>query len=228
MKKFVICSLAAATLFMMSACSSMNTTGKGTLIGAGGGAGLGALVGGLIGGGKGTAIGAAIGATVGAGTGAAIGYSMQKKKDKLAQEMADQATVETITDSNGLTAIKITFDADMTFPKNGTTLKANAADAVKKFASSMVTEDMINTSIQIKGHTDSSGSLATNERISAQRAKAVGDILRANGISYNRVSEYGCAYNEPITGNPADAANRRVEVYVLATDAMVQQYNTQN
>lgn len=225
MRKFITCSLAAATLFMMTACGSMTETGKGTLIGAGGGAGLGALIGGLIGGGKGTAIGASIGAAVGAGTGAAIGHSMQKKRERLEQEMAEQAKVETITDANGLTAIKITFEADMTFPKNGTTLKTKAKDAVKKFAASMQTEDMINTAIQIKGHTDSSGTLEVNERISAARAKAVGDILRANGITYNRVSEFGCAYHEPITGNAADAANRRVEVYVLATEAMVQQYS---
>ena len=32
------------------------------------------------------------------------------------------------------------------------------------------------------------------------------------------------ASSEPKTDNAADAANRRVEVYVLATDAMVKQY----
>ena len=226
MKKFVICSLAAATLLMTS-CGSMSTTTKGTLIGPGGGAGLGALVGGHIGGGKGTAIGAAIGAAVGAGTGAAIGHTMQKKKEKLEAELAEQASVETITDSNGLTAIKVTFDADMTFPKNVSTLKSSAALAIKKFANNMTTEDMLNTEIHIKGHTDSSGGDKINLPLSEKRAQAVGNILRQNGVASNRIAELGMGSSEPITGNAADAANRRVEVYVLATEAMVQQYSQQ-
>ena len=149
---------------------------------------------------------------------------MQNKQEKLAQELANQAQVETITDANGLTAIKVTFDADMTFPKNGYTLKSAAQSAVKKFATNINTADLINTEIQIKGHTDSSGGDRINQPLSEKRAKAVGDILRANGVSNTRIVEMGLASSEPITGNAADAANRRVEVYVLATEAMVQQY----
>ena len=220
MKKVVLSIVTAATFLMMSACSSMSTTGKGALIGTGGGAALGAALGALIGhNGKGAAIGAAIGTAVGAGTGAAIG-----KQEKLAQELANQAQVETVTDANGLTAIKVTFDADMTFPKNGYTLKSAAQSAVKKFATNINTADLINTEIQIKGHTDSSGGDRINQPLSEKRAKAVGDILRANGVSNTRIVEMGLASSEPITGNAADAANRRVEVYVLATEAMVKQY----
>lgn len=225
MRKIVLSITTAATLLMTSACSSMSTTGKGTLIGTGGGAALGAALGALIGhNGKGAAIGAAIGSAVGAGTGAAIGKVMQNKQEKLAQELANQAAVETITDANGLTAIKVTFDADMTFPKNGYTLKSSAQSAVKKFAANINTADLVNTEIQIKGHTDSSGGDRINQPLSEKRAKAVGDILRANGVSNTRIVEMGLASSEPITGNAADAANRRVEVYVLATEAMVQQY----
>ena len=225
MKKVVLSILTAATLLTMSACSSMSTTGKGALIGTGGGAALGAALGALIGhNGKGAAIGAAIGTAVGAGTGAAIGKAMQNKQETLAQELANQAQVETVTDANGLTAIKVTFDADMTFPKNGYTLKSAAQSAVKKFATNINTADLINTEIQIKGHTDSSGGDRINQPLSEKRAKAVGDILRANGVSNTRIVEMGLASSEPITGNAADAANRRVEVYVLATEAMVKQY----
>lgn len=214
-------------MLMMTGCASMSTTGKGTAIGAGGGAAAGALLGLLIGkDGKGAAIGAAIGTAVGAGAGAGIGKVMQNKKEKLEAELAQQAAVETITDANGLTAIKVTFDADMTFPKNKFNLNPNAQTAVKKFAATVSTEDMVNTAILIKGHTDSSGGDAINQPLSEKRAKAVGDILRSNGVAAARVTEEGKASSEPITGNAADAANRRVEVYVLATEAMVQQYNS--
>ena len=87
--------------------------------------------------------------------------------------------------------------------------------------------DMINTDILIKGHTDNTGSAAVNEKLSLQRAEAVSKVLKSNGIASARLSEEGCSYNEPVADNSTAAGrkqNRRVEVYVLATQAMVDQY----
>ncbi|MCR5395475.1 MAG: OmpA family protein [Bacteroidales bacterium] len=228
-KKSVLCLLAGSILVMgLGSCSSMSNTAKGSLIGSGAGAAVGAGVGALIGkNAKGTIIGAAVGTAVGATTGAIIGKQMDKKAAALKAAMAEQASVETVEDSQGLTAIKVTFDADMSFAKNSSTLSASAKTALQKFAQNMVTSDMINTAIIVKGHTDSSGGDKINQPLSEKRAKSVGDILRANNVSSSRVTEYGMASSEPKTDNAADAANRRVEVYVLATDAMVQQYQNQ-
>lgn len=228
MKKFTILFMAAMML-VMSSCGSY--TGNGTLIGTGAGAALGAGIGALIGKGKGAAIGSAIGGAVGAGTGALIGKHMDKKKAALEAELANQATVEGITDINGLPAIKVTFEADMTFAKNKATLSASAKTALVKFASQMATDDMVNTEIYIKGHTDNTGTAAVNERLSLQRAQSVGTVLKSNKIGASRIKEEGCSYNEPIADNSTkegQAMNRRVEVYVLATDAMVEQYSKQN
>jgi outer membrane protein OmpA-like peptidoglycan-associated protein len=206
----------------------MSNTAKGSLIGSGAGAALGAGVGALIGkNAKGTIIGAAVGTAVGATTGAIIGKQMDKKAAALKAAMAEQASVETVEDSQGLTAIKVTFDADMSFAKNSSTLSASAKTALQKFAQNMTTEDMVNTAIVVKGHTDSSGGDKINQPLSEKRAKAVGDILRSNNVNASRVTERGLASSEPKTDNAADAANRRVEVYVLATDAMVKQYQNQ-
>jgi len=87
----------------------------------------------------------------------------------------------------------------------------------------MVDADMISTAIVVKGHTDSSGGDKINQPLSERRAAAVGNLLRANGISAGRITEYGLASSEPKTANAADAANRRVEVFVLATEAMVKE-----
>ena len=225
-KKTVLCLMAGSILVMgLGSCSSMSNTAKGSLIGSGAGAAVGAGVGALIGkNAKGTIIGAAVGTAVGATTGAIIGKQMDKKAAALKAAMAEQASVETVEDSQGLTAIKVTFDADMSFAKNSSTLSASAKAALQKFAQNMTQEDMINTAIVVKGHTDSSGGDKINQPLSEKRAKAVGDILRSNNVSTSRVTEYGLASSEPKTGNAADAANRRVEVFVLATDAMIQQY----
>jgi len=228
-KKTVLCLLAGSILVMgLGSCSSMSNTAKGTLIGSGAGAAVGAGVGALIGkNAKGTIIGAAVGTAVGATTGAIIGKQMDKKAAALKAAMAQQAAVETCEDSKGLTAIKVTFDADMSFAKNSSTLSASATNAIKQFAAQMAAEDMVNTAIVVKGHTDSSGGDKINQPLSEKRAAAVGNVLRANNIASSRVIEYGLASSEPKTDNAADAANRRVEVYVLATDAMIKQYESQ-
>jgi len=228
-KKSILCLLAGSILVMgLGSCSSMSNTAKGTLIGSGAGAAVGAGVGALIGkNAKGTIIGAAVGTAVGATTGAIIGKQMDKKAAALKAAMAQQAAVETCEDSQGLTAIKVTFDADMSFAKNSSTLSASAKSALQQFATQMAAEDMVNTAIVVKGHTDSSGGDKINQPLSEKRANSVGDVLRANSIAANRITQYGLASSEPKTDNAADAANRRVEVYVLATDAMIKQYESQ-
>jgi outer membrane protein OmpA-like peptidoglycan-associated protein len=115
----------------------------------------------------------------------------------------------------------------MTFATGKAVLSSTAKSALAKFAAQMTTNDMINTDILIKGHTDNTGSAAINEKLSLQRAEAVSKVLKANGISSVRLSEEGCSYNEPVASNNTAEGrkeNRRVEVYVLATQAMIDQY----
>ena len=90
-------------LGMIVAC---NNTQKGAAIGAGGGAVLGGIIGAIAGN---TAIGAAVGGAVGAGAGAIIGKKMDKAKAEA--QKVQNAQVETVTDANGLQAVKVTFDS---------------------------------------------------------------------------------------------------------------------
>jgi outer membrane protein OmpA-like peptidoglycan-associated protein len=67
----------------------------------------------------------------------------------------------------------------------------------------------------IEGHTDSTGSEATNQVLSEKRANAVMDYLVNNGISGGRLSAVGYGESKPIAENntrSGRAANRRVEV----------------
>lgn len=68
--------------------------------------------------------------------------------------------------------------------------------------------------IEIRGHTDNSGSFATNMRLSEQRALAVKNYLVARGISSNRIRAVGYGPKQPIASNATAqgrAANRRIE-----------------
>lgn len=67
--------------------------------------------------------------------------------------------------------------------------------------------------IRISGHTDRSGSLDVNRRLSQQRADAAADFLASQGVERGRVETVGRAYEAPLAGfartNPRQ---RRVEV----------------
>jgi predicted outer membrane repeat protein len=71
--------------------------------------------------------------------------------------------------------------------------------------------------ITIEGHTDSTGSVATNKKLSTQRAKAVFDEFAANGIPAEKMSYIGFGSSMPKAGNKTAegrAQNRRVEIFV--------------
>ena len=73
--------------------------------------------------------------------------------------------------------------------------------------------------IEISGHTDNIGSLKTNTKLSADRAKAVVDYLVQKGIAPARLEYKGYAFSQPIAPNTTEegrAQNRRVEFKVLS------------
>ncbi|MCQ2164564.1 MAG: OmpA family protein, partial [Bacteroidales bacterium] len=167
------------------------------------------------------AVGAAIGTAVGAGTGALIGKKMDKKAEEL--KALEAAQVETVTDQNGLEAIKVTFDSGILFPTNGTTLSADSKAALSNFAKQMT--DMPETDFTIYGHTDNTGTAAVNERISLQRAESVAKYLKSCGIAETRMTTEGKSFNEPVADNATAEGrklNRRVEVYITANANMIQ------
>ena len=69
----------------------------------------------------------------------------------------------------------------------------------------------------VEGHTDSTGSAKTNERLSAARANAVKDYLVKNGVDASRLDAKGYGPSQPIDTNDTRAGranNRRVEIKV--------------
>ncbi len=228
LKRFTVIFLAAAMLVGASGCSSLTKTGKGALIGGGGGAAAGAGIGALIGGGKGAGIGAAIGAAVGAGAGALIGQKMDKQQKELEAELAQQAKVEQPTDSNGLQAIKVTFDGGILFPTGKYSLNPSAQADLTKFAVNLIQNP--DTDVAITGYTDNTGSYAVNEKLSGQRANAVRDYLMNCGVAANRLTAKGIPMAGYVASNDTPegrALNRRVEITVYANEKMIKEAEAQ-
>lgn len=222
-KIFGIALIGGALLLGQTACSSMTNTGKGALIGGGGGGALGAGVGALIGGGKGAAIGAAVGSAVGAGAGALIGNKMDRQQRQLQEQLANQAKVEETTDTNGLRAIKVTFEGGILFPTGSHTLNPQAKSDLSRFAASL--KENPDTDVKICGYTDNTGSFEANERVSNARAAAVLAYLTDCGVSPARLTAEGIPMADYVASNdtPAGRAqNRRVEIYITANKTMIE------
>ncbi|MBQ7634455.1 MAG: OmpA family protein [Bacteroidaceae bacterium] len=228
------------SLLLLSGCNMTNTA-KGGLIGGGGGAALGALVGALAGKGKGAAIGGAIGAAVGAGAGVLIGNRM----DKAAREAAAiaEAQTEVLEDqATGLKYVKVTFDSGILFASGKSTLSSTAQAALTKFAQNVMQQNP-DMDVAIIGYTDNTGfrgktaaqSQEMNVELSKQRAQAVCSYLTAQlaalGASATQIkSVEGLGEANPVADNSTAEGrqqNRRVEVFLVASDAMVQAANQQ-
>jgi outer membrane protein OmpA-like peptidoglycan-associated protein len=70
----------------------------------------------------------------------------------------------------------------------------------------------------VEGHTDSSGSAKTNQKLSELRAQSVVEWLTNNGIPVSRLSAIGYGEDKPIASNATRsgrAQNRRVEINLI-------------
>ena len=235
MKGLNFSALFLSACMLLSSCG-MNNTGKGALIGAGGGAALGSLIGGLAGKGKGAAIGAAVGTAVGAGTGTLIGRRMDKAK--AAAQQVENAQVETVTDNNGLEAVKVTFDSGILFTTGSSALSSAATSSLAKFASTVLNTNR-DMDVAIMGYTDNQGwknstaaeSAQKNIALSQQRASAVSNYLTQCGVQAAQItSVQGLGEANPvadISTAAGQAQNRRVEVYLYASKAMIEAAQSQ-
>jgi outer membrane protein OmpA-like peptidoglycan-associated protein len=121
------------------------------------------------------------------------------------------------------TAAGATVDADgcplrlvlegVTFETGSATLTAGAKTVLDGVAQSLIANTQVK--VEVGGHTDSTGSRATNIRLSQSRAEAVVAYLVSKGVPAGRLSAKGYGPDEPIADNKtADgrAKNRRVEL----------------
>lgn len=72
--------------------------------------------------------------------------------------------------------------------------------------------------VVLEGHTDNTGSAATNQALSEARAQTVRNALQALGVPAQRLSTVGYSFKRPVASNATEEGrrlNRRVEVLIL-------------
>lgn len=219
--------IALSAAIVLSGCSSMNNKTKGGLIGAGSGAVLGGLIGHAAGN---TGVGAIIGTAVGAGAGVLIGNRMDKVKQQAQQ--VENAKVEEVKDTNGLTAVKCTFDSGILFSTGKADLSSAAKSSLNDFAQNVLNKNT-DVDVAIQGYTDNQGwknstaaeSTEKNLDLSRQRAQAVEAYLKSCGVSGKQIKKTeGFGEQNPVQDNSTEAGrqqNRRVEIYMYASQQMI-------
>ena len=234
MKSLKLSILGLCSLVILSGCGNMSNTAKGGILGGAGGAAIGGILGQVIGhSGKSTAIGAAIGTAVGATAGVLIGKKMDKAK--AAAAAVENAQVESIKDANGLDAVKVTFDSGILFTTGSSTLASAAKTSLSEFANVLKTYN--DADVAILGYTDNAGwknstaaqSAEKNQKLSLQRAQSVQNYLLGQSVSSSQIrSVDGLGEANPVADNSTAAGkaqNRRVEIYLYASQAMIDAAN---
>ncbi len=101
----------------------------------------------------------------------------------------------------------------VTFATGKAELTEDSRSVLRTVAQSLVAHDSIR--VEVQGHTDNTGSLAVNRRLSQARAEAVKDFLMANGVAAERLVAKGYGPDQPAESNATAegrARNRRVEL----------------
>jgi len=76
------------------------------------------------------------------------------------------------------------------------------------------TEEIEIAKLKISGHTDASGSAAYNKKLSQKRADTVRNYLIKHHIKVPTLEAVGYGEEKPVTKNPYDKQNRRVEIEI--------------
>jgi outer membrane protein OmpA-like peptidoglycan-associated protein len=154
-------------------------------------------------------------------------------KVKKQAEAVQNAQVETTTDANGLECVRLTFNENgIKFATGSATLTAASQNVLMQLAS--VLKQNTDCDVAIQGYTDNAGwknstaeqSAQKNMNLSQQRAQSVTNYLQTQGVSANQIrSTMGYGEANPVADNSTAAGkaqNRRVEVYMYASQAMIQ------
>jgi outer membrane protein OmpA-like peptidoglycan-associated protein len=213
-KKLIAMFLIIGLVFVYFGCGWSNAQ-KGAVIGASSGGAAGGAIGYKAGN---TAIGAIAGAAIGGVAGGYIGKYMDKQAAEMKSQVKD-VQVERVGEG-----ITLNFDSALLFDFGKSDLRSETKTNLDKLAD--ILKKYPDTNIVVEGNTDSVGSEESNQKLSEQRAQAVGNYLVSINVSHSRLTTVGYGETQPTDTNATAGgrqANRRVEIAIIANDKLKEQ-----
>lgn len=208
--------LTTALLFLVTACTTVNPYTEDRqvsklAIGAGVGAAGGAVIGLLTADSKNRQRNALIGAGIGAVAGGGVGYYMDVQEAKLRQRLRDSGVSVTRVGDQ----LVLNMPGNVTFATNSADINANFYEVLNSVA--IVFNEYKSTTIDVVGHTDSTGSDDYNIQLSERRARSVAEYLASQQVLPARLLVAGRGPFDPIASNATPegrAQNRRVTLQI--------------
>ncbi|MEM7614380.1 MAG: OmpA family protein [Pseudomonadota bacterium] len=192
----------------LAACTnpdgSANRTGTGAIIGGGLGAAAGRIIGN-------DTQGAVLGGIIGTGVGAAIGNQLDRQAADLERDIGGSGARIVNTGSELIVVLPeaITFDIE------SSVVRPNSRQNILAISRNL--QQYPNSTVQVIGHTDNTGTRRFNQGLSIDRANAVRNVLVQGGVNGGRIRTIGRGENQPIASNgtvDGRQANRRVEIVI--------------
>ena len=135
--------------------------------------------------------------------------------------MAEYLKMIKAFEGTGVTVTKVddglhlTLPGDSAFKSNKAVLNQEIKTILDQVAETLIVYP--ETDAVIKGHTDSTGPVEFNQKLSENRATAVSDYLVSKGVDSSRIDTVGVGSSEPADDNDTKdgrMANRRVDLTI--------------
>lgn len=138
-------------------------------------------------------------------------------------DLCDDTRPGSKVDEKGCAPVQRTWVLEgVNFEFDKATLTPQARKKLDEVIAVLLSDDLIELSIEISGHTDSMGTYQYNQKLSERRAKSVYNYFVANGVDGKRLVTKGYSESRPVATNQTRegrAKNRRVELKVLDEEA---------
>lgn len=154
--------------------------------------------------------GAAVGAMIGG-----LGGSIMDAQQRALQAELNNPNVSVVNNGQYLT---VTMPESVLFATDSATVSSSAAQQLYAVARNL--QQYPNSTVEVVGHTDSTGRADYNQQLSERRARAVASLLVQGGVPSQRVAAVGRGQAQPVASNDTAAGraqNRRVEIIIRPT-----------
>ena len=109
----------------------------------------------------------------------------------------------------------LSFDLMVNFKKNSAVLEESAKANLMEFSKALRDPRLSVATFAVEGHTDASGTEGYNLGLSERRAQAVVSFLNEQGVNTTKLVAEGFGEDKPLTPDPFDPINRRVETRLV-------------